>query len=923
MIKNKKCFWILCLGFLVISALIISASLSNGITAETTISPNPAYYIVGNENSTIAYKKAEKVNDVFGAIASVSAGDKIVMRQVIDLKEFDRDTQFIKVRPDTIGGAEFGILRIKIIDVYDEENYITVQVKPHQGLLNSEPYSYTLTAASNGQKMTGYHHGTKYLEVEVYGTDTMFAFYEGENNWFGLSFDYYENRIFKSDAKMKGNLLVADYDDSFYFGSNLWSGFTTGEVYCEIYCDDFQQSQAKLIIEKYGKYDLSENVIDDVDGPIITVDFGEYDENTYPNALVGKQYGVFNATAFDIYSGNADVAVQVYLDYYSDNKVLFSLKNGSFVPSVEGLYSIVYKAQDGRGNIAEKVVDVTAFNQADFGTFGIECDTEITNSIIGDEVLIPAPTYTNNLGNVKCDIVAKLGDKTLQITDGRVRPESIGTLNITYYATDYVLQKAVKTITIQIVETNKPTFIEHPTLPECFIDGNEYYLPKVDAYNYVNATGDIIPVKIIEINGIKRTEITGKYIPSVSDSGDVVTIKYVASINGVENSLIYNVKVYKVREGKNVDMARYFVSESGSAVANSDSVLLTTSTNQVFTFINYVRSTKLQLDFLTTETTSKIGKITFIVRDFYDSNNSIKLNYLEIDKKGYFYLNDDKNAKVLTSNTFAKGNNFSFVYDNIDRTFKYSSLKNDSIKVLKNASGKDFNGFKNNLFYVDIALENVTGTSSVAITKLNKNFFSNEKQDYVAPNIDVIGEYGGDFALNTVFTIPKVLVYDVLDGDVDAYLTVTKPDGSVMNTVSGKKLNEVIVDDSENELSLTDYGTYFVTYNAKDSYGNKLNFSYSVRVIDDEEPTITLKNKIASSVKLGEKVYIPSAEVKDNKDVNLKYAVYVFAPNGHPYTFDLTTAGFIVNAAGSYKVIYTATDSEGNVGIRIFTINVE
>ena len=278
---------------------------------------------------------------------------------------------------------------------------------------------------------------------------------------------------------------------------------------------------------------------------------------------------------------------------------------------------------------------------------------------------------------------------------------------------------------------------------------------------------------------------------------------------------------------------------------------------------------------------------------------------------------------LSVASTFEQNQRFELVYDNMTKEVAFDFTKSSTIVIDKDLEGKEFNGFSGNEYYVSF---NVIGNSisTIALDKINGSAFSNEQRDYVGPRISFLGDYGGEYKLGSVYTLTKAIISDVLDGRVDVEVTVENPDEDFMVSVEGKKLNSYKIDEDETiSIKLNDYGVYFITYYAVDSYNNKLPFTYTVNVIDDTKPVIKLASALPEQVTVGSKVHIPKATVKDDKDKNLTCTVMLILPTGRVETFDTSVdTGFIAGETGCYNVIYQARDSEGNVTNLVYTVRV-
>lgn len=917
---------------------IVNASLSGKEKAAVDKS-NLAYYMEGSEEASASYGEWETITDgTKGLIANFGiASDKLVLRQVVNLYELNMKP-IITIRPAPVnhGTADYTRVRMDLVDVHNPEHKVSYRTQCHPGNLNNETTSYTMAKSHLGL-YKGFNEDLGEWCSDAYGESGNFPFYDGNLGCISYHYDPVENRAYVS-SKWKlyvSNTLdgtpkyIADLDDSSIQGANVFDGFTTGEVYVEIWVEDFQGADAHLMIEQYGDYDLSNTSLIDNDGPQINVDLNGYDKAQLPNAVVGCKYPVYKATAFDVYSGNADVGVKVYYNYYSNNKAEISVrKDGTFIPTMAGSYSIVYSSYDNRGNKSEQVYNLYAVNAASVDGLAVELSSAIDTVAVGEAFVLPELNVTGYIGNysdVTIDIEAVNAGKELTVKNGEIRPTLLGDLTVKITVTDFVGQKVVKNLKLNVTAADKATFIEAPALPKYFVEGLSYKLPELNAYNYVDGTGDAISTTVRAVYGTTELSVVdGKLKPVVNNHKDKVDVIYDATINGKTSSLVISVPVYKVKSGTTLDMSKYFEAKAGTVTANDAMTLAMANGTGEFEFINSLYQTAFVLDFTANEKTNDIDEITAVLTDYYDAEVQISFTYKKQGDKVVFFANGDKTKALTVASTFAAGQKFQLTYDDVTKQISFDYTKASTVGVEKDLNGKAFNGFTGNEYYVTFYMKG-TADGSVALNAINGSTLNSDPRDYVGPRMSFVGDYGGEYEKGSEYVLPKAIISDVLDGKIDVELTVEAPDGSILTSVQGKKLESYKYSvDEDISVVLNDFGVYFVTYYAVDSYNNRLNFSsYTLSVIDDVKPVIKLTSKLPTEVTVGTKVYIPTAEVTDDKDNALGCTVLIVLPTGRVEEFKWTNAtGFVTGETGCYNVIYSARDSEGNISNLIYTIKV-
>ncbi|MBR2374723.1 MAG: hypothetical protein IKA88_00340 [Clostridia bacterium] len=924
-----------------------TAASQNGESASVVdeVVANSTYYVEQNSvnASTATYGNFEDIASISktnGIITNLYPKDKLVLRNVIDLRERDSEDLLIATTavPTSLGAPDVQRIRYEIVDAYDPTNYVTVDIKPHRDEKQLMTTGYANIWASNGQKPTAVDRGGTYVHVDNYwGTWTRFSFsgapephYNLDKSVFGISFDIQTNIVYLYDSLTNEFLPIADLDNKDHFGLNLWEGFTTGEVYFKVYATTYEKETAQLFITKYDNYDLSRREIVDGQGPTIMVDYGEYTQESYPEAVVGYKYQLFNAWAFDVYTGEADVEMKVYLDYGSQNpkQQFFDKRTLEWTPTVAGIYTVLYESKDANGNVTQKAVNIQCKREAEVEVLALMLGSYADSVAIASNVMLPSTQITGAIGNAKLSVTATLNGQPLEITNNTVFVAKTGTLKVVYDLSDYSGRKTQEVIEITVKTTNKPSFVETPILPEFFVEGNSYKLPVISAYNYVDGSGKALPtvIKVKKAGESTATTINGTYVPTVSTHKELVEIIYEATINGESATWSKFVPVYKTRQDNKLDMSKYFESANGTVTAKRDWVQFDATEDAAFTFVNSIYSTSMSLDFSLLASAKNIGKLNIYLTDYYDLSNQICFTYTVKNGVTVFYANQKEDTALEVSTAFKADASFNLNYDNLTATAKYDIANNNTITIAKNLQDKPFNGFKGQEYYLTIELEGVKNNdAALALKKINGHFFSSDDKEYSQPTITFDGDYGAEMKVGATSVLPNAYVFDVLDGKMETKLTVIAPDGSFVTSLDGVALQSIVLGNETISFKLDSYGKYQVFYIASDRSGNKRTFSYSIRVIDTQSPVIELKYTIQEAAKLGDNVYLPSFEIQDNKSdsANIVSGILIIAPNGKLKEFNRkNNVGFVASMVGDYRVMYYAYDEEGNQSVKVFTIKV-
>lgn len=908
----------------VATGIIITAGANGGESASPTnvTSVDNAAYFTNKEDSVVEYGQ-DNNSSKMGVKATLVLDDKLTFRNVIDLQEmYEKGESFLEILPivETVGVAEYKRITIEVIDVYDETNFIKIQLNAEPQQEDKSTIGYFLACASNGQRLTGYESGADKLHVnDEYGEWSVFSFGDviDQSSGTGFFYDVEKNSICAVDYRGVRKQII-DFDDPAYFGTYLWSGFSSNEVYCRIKCDDYKKDKASILVSKYGDYDLRNDKIYDVVAPKLSVDYGKYEKDSIPSALVNTPYRIFPASTFDSVDGVMQTDVKVYTNYYSSQPIAVKVGNGTFTPKWAVPHYIVYSAADVHGNESKEVVPVRVLTECEELTLSF--DEIVTTCVEGDTYMLPSYQVNGALGIADVNVSCLLNGERLAIVNDQVRPYTSGTMKISYKAVDYVGRTYETEQIITVTEAEKPTFIETPILPKYFIQGNTYTLPKLNAYNYVTGNGEAISTKVyVKENGTER--LLSDYVYEVGEVAQTEII-YKATVGSAENEYAVIRPVYSVRNDGDLDMSKYFLfGANGATATTEDGVNITATANECFEYLNYVTAISLKAEFTLTDSYKNFEKLNIYLTDINNESRVIKFTYAFDGAIAKFYVNDNSKSAVEVSGELEEEKRFLLTFEADSNKVYYDITNNNILPVYNYLNGEKFEGFTNSKAYVKFELEGVKDTATVSINSLNSNYFSDETQDWIMPLIDFRGNVGGEYKLGDVITLPEVIANDVLAGDVNAYITMTAPDGTVMSTVNGIRLENLFYDGSLLQVKLTQYGSYVFSVNARDAEWNEAFLSVVVWVSDTEVPVLTLSGSIVTEANVGDKINVPKASCTDNLSQTTVVKVYVVMPGACMVEIGKND-GFVAEKAGVYTVIYYAYDEAGNFVSQKYNIKV-
>jgi hypothetical protein len=271
--------------------------------------------------------------------------------------------------------------------------------------------------------------------------------------------------------------------------------------------------------------------------------------------------------------------------------------------------------------------------------------------------------------------------------------------------------------------------------------------------------------------------------------------------------------------------------------------------------------------------------------------------------------------------SFLNGNAFELIYE---ETYRWITASNGvKATISKTLGGEPFTGFEGRFVYVSFAFGTLSsGGACVNVTKLNnQQINASITKDKIAPQIAVLGEYGGMAQLGKETIVRSAVAGDVLSKDVSITVTVVGPSGSG-TVVSKDGVSLENVDGSKEYVFVpTRYGSYRVTFTAKDAGGYQSTTSYNIAVVDNDGPTIFVNGEIPESLKLqdGEvSLTIPQITVSDGGNGDCRVVINLKRPDGTMVRIE--ESDVLMTASGRYVLYVSAYDTNGNQTVQSFVI---
>lgn len=921
-----------------------SASFSGQVkTYEQTFTVEKKLFSVEKPASSVAYgtyDAAEHDRDelnviggtVSGAYVQLASGDTLTYNKVIDLAGKTANEVFIRLAmtPSIIGTQDVGAISIILTDAYDANNFVTINV-----LDSGEDWgaAYVKVAANCGQLLTGWDYSGNRLMTGTnpYGYAVYFLFSANaakrpsitqiSENSLQFSMDYAQRQVhYAGNRNEEFPSVIADLDSQEDFG-NVWSGFTTGECFISIKCNEYITSTANFVISEIMGEPITSTGEFARSAPNVVVDFDGYEQTALPVGAVGEKYPLFAAKGVSPYYSGVTVSQKVFFDYAGVKRKM-TVTDGYFTPDADGVYTVEIIATDvlGQSRVVTYDVPVAVANTPITVT---PTGTYATTSVAGFSVKLADMETVGGSGRLRIQYAVQCEEVAIATDGDNFRPVKAGTYKVTATATDFLGKTDIYEYEVVVAAGTKPVFVDELILPKYFISGIEYALPQMQAKNYTDGTGsDVLTlIKYQDAKG-ERQAISGKITPCVHNSGDMTKVIYSAQINGVEETLTAEVPTIIVRDEAGISIEKLFVAQGNNVVTatNKNYVEFKFFEDTSYDFINPLIANGLDVKFSSDAIGASFGKVIITLTDSLNEKQSLTLSYTTDGSGALFSLNGSA-ATYKASKSLTKGTDvLAFTLDDVNRSLRFDTGNTLKIPLKQYADGSEYKGFESGLVYIKFSFENVSGASAFRVNNIAGKMMSNSKQDVARPKLSFLGDYGGNKALGAVATLPVIVGADVVDGKVPVYITVTAPNGKVMTDENGVLLENVSAEKNY-QIKLSDYGRYTVSITTEDTDGNEYPYKFEIRVEDDVAPTLSVTG-VPTAGKVGEMLVVPQATATDNMSAakDLIVRTYLITETGNIYQMDVLA--FTPQRAGVYTVRYYCIDEVGNITVSSFDIVV-
>lgn len=930
-------------------------------TALKKINVYSSYYsfTAGTSSLTLSGSGAKLESEKDGAVILLKDGDTFVYSKPVDLKNAGDDGLTSVIELDGRLGhfvtdekdnkkyvSEAGVVWVRLTDCYNSNLYAELRIG------RSAAYQGTMFTGvrTSYQKCSGLDKGSTHSSTRSVVIDgVQYGFWYNESGYmstgmpnmeanmttgFVWKYDYEKMRFYVSYNNGEEH-LVTDLDDTVLYPDAIFPGWTTGEVFVSIYGEDYLESEACVDLISIGDddvYSVINGEYSDEVAPVITVNAKKSnDEGIY--GAIGDTIIIPDAEAKDV-NLVGDVSVAVYRGYGTEYASGVSVQNGTFVLAENEAYSIVYSAKDAAGNVGTSVYKVIAKK-------GVEKRAIALEAVKPDKLIAGVPAklgyeITQNLNGEISDVNVKITVSSARQSvelgeEGTFIPSYAESYAITYSYEDGIYSYQ-KTYSLDCeAQAGVVSFDGEITLPQTFIKGFYYSLPKASAYKYDNGYPEEAEVKVYAvydggaetlISDINRVQITGNS-----------AVKFIYKTEGAEPKETQEISIVSVatdNEGE-IDAAHLF---TGDFEVDSYKLKFTSkksSGNNTLSFVNAVSARSFQLKYRIEKGDDNFDTLRVTFTDYADP--SVKFTITVDNKEDGAYVSiNGATAKLMDDEVFG------FAGDGLT-TISYSHSKRD-LKAC-NASYFEDIDFPSGKAYLSIEMLGIHGNSAIEISQINNQPFGQRvlSSDSASPEI-YFKDNQGEYAKGETVKIYTPEFSDVISG-VDystASLTISGSNGVVYDS-QGKELKNLDWT-KEYEILMDDVAKFTVTYSVKDFSGRNASSVMIIKCVDTTAPTITLTNMKEGAtvyIKAGEEVTICFSIADDvTPAVSMVAYVHLYCDDLYSYVSNVTNiddakmplsgkfeAKFSIAVRGNYTAKINCYDEAGNRAVTEVKIVVE
>lgn len=915
-------------------------------TDEFTV--NTPLYSLANEKSFACYGVDE--NDVWsswnsgreGIMLSLAPKDTFRYNDVINVYESSVSNYAFQFAfaPHTVGKSDAQAMYISFTDIYDADNKVTIWMKTDTG---AGVVTYMMSKANDQPWVGREYNGTRgeiWHVSNQYGTP---AYISSGGAWYGspnadiFDIGFYfvkeSNQLWYRANRDNSAIgaLTNDFDN-LDVQTETWKGFTTGEVYVDVWCEGYNADTMNVLLMNIGGQDLSREELIDDEGPIFTLSDDGLSDKEKGIGYAGYAYPVAAASATDKYShGMLSYTVNAYYNYsrstgeYDNFNGTYSyeveIKDGYLSTQYEGTYAIVYRAQDWYGNKTEKVVSVAVKPKSAVPTIsGLTLRDCVRQAKVGNIVDLPSiEGYQGGTGRFTPFYKVSVNGENVDISGDVVNgcyfvPKTSTSYTVEAGVYDALNNKQSEIYEVVVSSTVDPSIDMKAKLPKYLVAGTTYHLPKLIATNYTTGEQVATTISVTDGNGTRDCTENAIFQP---DANGNATITYQAG----ENSYSYVLPVVTVKTNQGLyDLEKYFISDGGVTVKTGVSGMeMTAQADGSVRLIRELLADYFSIQFTISKENNSFEKLGIVLTDAYDSTISVRTEITRNRGKNCkIYVNGEDTEKKFASATFASGTQLTYQYLGEERT---GSIETVSFGYETTVYGEKFEGFPSGLVYLTLEFTGVNEGAALSFATVNgQQFRASVYSDTTAPSIHVNGKFTRTVAsVGDTIDLFSAFANDVLDPYTNITVSVLHDseyvlatDGSELKNVSSEHVYQFVVND---------FGEYDIRYIAKDGSGKTSYMQVRYTVYDTVKPTLTLSDKVKLNNAVGE-IILPKAMATDDVSATENIEIYVTVTDPYGFVFYVKDFKFTAKEKGMYEIRYAAYDEIGNMASFSYVISV-
>lgn len=639
----------------------------------------------------------------------------------------------------------------------------------------------------------------------------------------------------------------------------------------------------------------------------ITLALAGYSRAALPAAEVGKPYRLFDATA-TVGKTKVEVVKDVYLLYGEHSSLKVETVDGYFTPERAGTYEIRYVAENFYGEKTRTALTINAVSDA------VELGIETATAAHGEAVRFDTPVMTTDdrMGKTVLTVRAKLGEREESLYDGLYSDannleyvfEAVGKWQINWTLSDY--SRAITTTSETDVTAPDPVFVgaDSKVIEPVFFTGRTYKLP------------DLL-VKSYDETGVRyeKSDVTVTYDDgeTIAVSGGVFTVKDTATsviVKWAKGSLekAENIPAKKLVTENGIDTSALFAVKNDRLDVGESGVIFdfTKHRNKDVTFANkaYAGSLAVMLD----ATSLKVGKSFEIsLIDPENADNKVVVKF-SLSGTGLTVTNNiESGSKTVPVGSSGKIENINVLYSDTTKTLTVnngeSGDKSEAKIVLTN-----FRGFTSSEVF--IVFKTSSSNAELVISRINGQRLNKISKDANLPQLVRKGSYLPEVSIGEEIELLTAYGIDSVDGYCLAKINVKNSEtGEYLKSTDGTVLNGVDAS-VPHKIKITARMRIRIQYTSEDLSGNETSEVMYITAIGGVEPELTVCKITQTVAKRGAGLILPEIKTVHPLGIKTEVFVVVYDPDGKGTVVE--NGKYTFTKKGSYKILITACDEEGN-----------